>query len=259
VNELAARALRGESLDDVLVVDFHVHYASKWNGMNIVVADNDEMIRMAERVGVDWLVVNGCILPDLGPANDAVAALASRRPDRVIGFASTNPYQHDMVAEVRRCFDELGMRGVKLHVMHDRYTTPRPIASYTEEWDALFAYLSERRAPVLFHGVVTEKMIADWPEVPFVCAHGVGSVETMDRMARYPNFYVDTAWTQNPAWAVTRAVDILGTERVVWGTDAPLVDFSHRLGVVLDTELTESQMRQVLGLNAARLMGLPLD
>ncbi len=57
---------------------------------------------------------------------------------------------------------------------------------------------------------------------------------------------------------MTRAVDILGTERVLWGTDAPLVDFSHRLGVVLDTELSEQQMRQVLGLNAARLMGLPV-
>lgn len=258
MNELAARARRGELLDDVLIIDFHVHYASKWNGMNIVVDDNDEMIRLAELSSVDRLVVNGCLLPDLGPANDRVAALAARRPERVIGFASTNPYQHDMVAEVRRCLEELGMLGVKLHSMHDRYTTPRPIASYTKEWDALFEYLSERRAPVLYHGVVTEKMIADWPQVPFVCAHGLSSVETMDSLARYANFHVDTAWTQNPAWAVTRAVDILGSERVLWGTDAPLVDFSHRLGVVLDADLTETQMRQVLGLNAARLMGLPV-
>ncbi len=162
MNELAARARRGERLDDALIIDFHVHYASKWNGMNIVVDDNDEMIRLAERSSVDRLVVNGCILPDLGPANDAVAALAARRPDRVIGFASTNPYQHDMVAEVRRCLEKLGMLGVKLHAMHDRYTTPRPIASYTKEWDDLSVPVRAARA-VQNHASSREDD-RDWPE-----------------------------------------------------------------------------------------------
>ncbi len=257
MNEIAAMALEGLPLTDVLIVDFHVHLASKWNGMNIIVDDSEEMLRLARLVGVDWLVVNGCILPDLRQANDEVADLIRRHPDQVIGFATTNPYQHDMTAEVRRCLDELGMVGVKLHVMHDRYHSPRPIASYVKEWEALFALLSERRAPVLYHGVVTEEMIRAWPDIPFVCAHGVGSLENMERLAKYPNFHVDTSWTQSPSWAVRAAVDILGADRVLWGTDAPLVDFSQRLGIVLDGGLSEKEIRLVLGLNAARLLRLP--
>lgn len=130
------------------------------------------------------------------------------------------------------------------------------IAADTSEWDRLFALLSERRVPVLFHGIVTEEMIRAWPDVPFVEAHGAGSVARMERLARYANYHVDTAQSQNPAWCVSAAVEILGADRVLWGTDAPAADFAQRLGVVLDSGLSVSEQRQILGLNAARLLRL---
>ena len=256
MNGLAARALRGECLADVLIIDFHVHLGSRWATMNMPVADSEEMLRLARAVGVGKLVVNGCIWPDLRQANDMVAALARRHPGAVVGLATTNPYQHDMVAEARRCLDELGMRGVKLHAMHQTAFAPRPLASYEREWQRLFAFLAERQAPVLYHGIVSEEMIRAWPEVPFVCAHGAGDTAGMEKLAGYPNFHVDTAATQNPAWCVRQAVQILGAGRVLWGTDAPLDDFAQRLGVVLDSGLAEEDMLKVLGRNAARLLRL---
>ena len=256
MNAIAQRALKGEKLTDVLIIDFHVHLASRWTGMHMVVSDPYEMVRRALAVGVSKLVVFGAIQPDMRHTNDMVAELARRYPDHVIGFATVNPYQVDMAEEVRRCFDELGLRGVKLHSLHDSEHSPAPIASYREEWDGLFAFLAQRKAPVLYHGIVSEDMIRSWPQVPFVQAHGVSDVEGMRRLARYPNYHVDTASTQNPAWAVSRAVQILGPERVLWGTDAPLDDFAQRLGVVLDSGLPEPEIRQILGLNAARLLQL---
>jgi len=257
VSLLAKAMLAGKGLPDVLVIDFHVHLASKWNTMNVPVCDSDEMLRLAKGAGVDALVVNGCIWPDLHQANDMVGALLARNRGKVVGLAALNPHQMDMTAEAHRCFDELGMRGVKLHIMHQTYHSPRPFSSYGREWERLFAYLSERRAPVLYHGFVTEEMISAWPDVPFVCAHGVGDVSGMERLARYPNFHVDTAATQNVAGCVDVAVGLLDPERVLWGTDAPLDDFAQRLGVVLDSHLEEPALRQVLGRNAARLLGLP--
>jgi predicted TIM-barrel fold metal-dependent hydrolase len=256
MNTLLAKALWGESLSDVLIIDFHVHIGSRWNSMNVPVSDTGEMLRLARAVGVVRLVVNGCVWPDTRQGNDMVAALAACHGGAIIGFASLNPYQQDMVVEARRCFDELGMRGVKLHSMLQAYHTPRPITCFTREWDALFAFLSRRKAPVLYHGVVSEEMIRAWPDVPFVAAHGISDIASMERLARYPNFHVDTASTQNTAGCVDVAVGILGPERVLWGTDAPFDDFAQRLGVVLDSRLDERAVRQVLGLNAARLLGL---
>lgn len=259
LNPLVAAALRGEPMDNELIIDWHVHLG-RWGTMYLPAMDGekdgDVMVRRAREVGVTKLVVNGTLFIDLREGNDAVAAYAARHPDRVIGLAVTNPYQHDMVAEVRRCLDELGFRGVKLHVFHQQALSPREIASYTQEWDRLFAFLSERRTPVLFHGIVTEAMIRAWPDVPFVEAHGTGQVAHMEHLAKYPNYYVDTAWTQNPAWCITTAVSLLGEDRVIWGTDAPLDDFAQRWGVVLDSGLSIEGMRKILGQNAARLLQL---
>jgi len=254
MNAILEKALRGERLSDVLIIDFHTHLPGKWTGMHVAVQDSDEMIRRARMVGLSGLVMFGGIYPDMIEGNNMVAEVASRYPDYVIGFATVNPYQNDMAAEVRRCFEEFGFRGVKLHVMHEAMQSPFPMVSYEREWEQLFAYLSQEKAPVIYHGVVTEEMIRAWPDVPFIAAHGVGNPENMQRLSKYANFHVETASTQNPAWAVSRAVEIMGADRVLWGTDAPLDDFAQRLGVVLDSGLSERDMRRVLGLNAARLL-----
>ena len=256
MNWMAERALRGESLaPGVLIVDWHVHLG-RWIVMKTPADDGDEMVRLAKAAGVSKLVVNGTIWPDLRASNDMIAGFAARHPDTVVPFAVANPYQNDVAGEIRRCFEELGFRGVKLHAMHELIHSPRGISSYTREWDRLFAYLSEKSAPVLYHGVVTEEMIRDWPGVPFVQAHGIYSVANLERLARYPNFHVDTPSTQNKAWDVRAAVDVIGADRILWGTDAPYDDFAHRLGVVLDSGLAEGDIRKILGLNAARLLGM---
>ncbi len=256
MNRIAAQALRGERLADTFIVDFHVHLAGRWNGMNVPVHDSDEMVRRAEAVGVDRLVVFGSIYPDMAECNNMVAELSRRHSERVVGFATVNPYQNDMAEEARRGFDELGFRGVKVHEVHDNYHSLKPMMMYHQEWEELFSLLVDRKWPVVFHGLITEEMIRQWPEVTFVMAHGIASPTMMERLADCPNLLVDTAATTNPAWAVTRAVELLGPDRVVWGTDAPLDDFAQRLGVVLDSGLSEEDMLKVLGGNATRLLRL---
>ncbi|NPV09202.1 MAG: amidohydrolase family protein [Anaerolineae bacterium] len=255
MSAIMERALRGESLAGLGLIDFHVHLG-KWSGLNILAHHPEEIVRRAMALGLERIVVNGVIHPQLTASNDLVGDLVRRYPGFVIGLAVTNPYQHDMAHEVRRCFDELGMRGVKLHAMHETYQSPQPLLAYREQWERLFAFLSDRGAPVLYHGIVTEDMIRSWPDVPFVMAHGVSSPEQMVRLSRYPNFHVDTASTQNPYFAVTRAVSLLGASRVIWGTDAPWDDFAQRLGVVLDTDLPVPDLLAILGRNAARLLRL---
>ncbi len=255
MNAVLERALHGESLSGLGLIDFHVHLG-RWAGLRIIVHEPDEIVRRAQALGLDGIVTNGVIDPDLTASNNLVGDLVRRYPGYVHGLAVTNPYQHHMADEVRRCFDDLGLRGVKLHSLHESPQSPQPLLAYQGEWEALFRFVSDHRAPVLFHGIVTEEMIRDWPDVPFVMAHGVGSVAQMIRLSRYPNFHVDTASTQNPAFAVTRAAALVGADRVVWGTDAPWDDFAQRLGVVLDTDLPDADVKAILGGNAVRLLHL---
>lgn len=107
---------------------------------------------------------------------------------------------------------------------------------------------------MLFHGVVTHDVIRRYPDIPFVHAHGSAAPDQLASVADCPNLYSDTAATQNPAGAVERLVEMLGVGRVLWGTDAPTVDFSPRLGVVLDSDLPEEHQKSILGENALRVL-----
>lgn len=257
MSELRAQALRGEPFTNTLVIDWHVHQG-KWISQYLPGAD-EALIQRARNMGISKLVVNGTKWPDLRASNTAVAALATRHPDLVIGFAVANPYQRGMAGEVKRCFDELGMQGLKVHNFFETIHSPRGITSYPSAWRNVLAVVAQRRMPLLYHGVVSEAMVRDWPDISFVAAHGVASIPSMERLADCPNFHVDTPASSNLAWCIREAAAILGTDRILWGTDAPLADFAQRLGVVLDSGLPDDDLRKILGLNAARLLRLPIE
>ncbi len=249
-------ALAGEPLDDVLVIDVHVHWG-RWLTMNLPAAE-DGIVRKMRRAGVSKACVNGILNPDVAEGNDQVASAAKRYPDEIIGFAALNPYQpRPMIDELRRCVEELGMRGLKVHQMVSAPAySPFPIDPLDAAWTQVWEYLDARNMPVLWHGVVEEAVIARFSGIPFVMAHGLSSPATFRALARYPNFHIETASTQNTRWYMAEAVDVLGVDRVLWGTDAPLDDFAHRWGVILDSDLSEDEQRMALGGNAARLLAL---
>jgi len=64
-----------------------------------------------------------------------------------------------------------------------------------------------------------------------------------------------TSAVMEPHW-IRQAVRELGAERVVYGSNAPMVWPSTQLIVVRQAELTEPEERKVLGENAARLYRL---
>jgi len=248
------KALRGEPLTGFPIVDIHVH-ADRWLAQHMPCLD-DDMIAKMDRVGVDLICANPILYPDVCRGNDRLAAFASRHPDRVVPFAGLSPYaRRPMADELRRCFDELGFVGIKVHAMvADRPFTPFPLLSKEAGWDAVWALASERKTIVLFHGVVTPDVIRRYPDITLVHAHCTGNPRGAAALADCPNFYGDTAWTQNPATAIDDLVAAIGVDRVLWGTDAPTVDFSHRLGVVLDSSLSDEDIRKVLGGNAMRVL-----
>ena len=248
------RALRGETLNNFPIVDVHVH-ADLWLVQHWPCPD-DAMIAKMDRVGVDLICANGVIMPDVCEGNDRVAALAARHPGRVVPFAGLSPYSpRPMADELRRCFDELGFVGIKVHSMVAAHPyTPFSLMSDEAGWEAVWELASERKSVVLFHGVVTGDVIRRYPDIAFVQAHGSSAVESAAQFADCANYYCDTAATQNRASAIDDLAEAIGADHVLWGTDAPTVDFSQRLGVVLDSSLSDEDKKRILGGNALLLL-----
>ena len=77
----------------------------------------------------------------------------------------------------------------------------------------------------------------------------------------FPEDPVDTfrrhVWI-NPFWEddVHEVVDLMGADRVLFGSDLPFIDCRPMLGYIGFSRVSDESKRRILGLNAARLFGL---
>ena len=95
------------------------------------------------------------------------------------------------------------------------------------------------------------------PNVNIIMAHlaGVRWRGILD-VEDCPNVYVDTSGGQPEGGLVEFAVQRLGAERVVFGSDWPLRDFAVQKARVTGARISEAEKELILGRNVQRLLGL---
>lgn len=253
-NSFVAQIIAGRKLDDVQIVDSHVH-SSPWGMMHMCSSSCQDMLKAMDKVGIDVAIINGILNPDYKEEHNVIAERIKRYPDRFVGIAGVNPfYQDDITDELKRCFDDFGFKGIKIHEL----VTQQPFTFGYEPamLEPILDFAQIRRCPILFHGLITESTIKAYPEVSFICAHGPANLEFSRKMAIYDNYYVDTAYTTILPGAVEILIKILGPTRILFGSDMPTASPYIRLAQILSADINDSQAENILGRNAARLYGL---
>lgn len=100
---------------------------------------------------------------------------------------------------------------------------------YSQELvDTVFSYSEIRDLPILLHtggfpeceAKVFQKMIENHPERKFILAHGRPITDTKLLLQKYQNVWVDTAFM--PMSDITMLVNAGYTDRILWGSDAPI-------------------------------------
>lgn len=208
--------------------------------------------------------------------NDYLAEASHSSGGRLAWLAIVNPVAPGAAAEVERCLG-LGASGIgELNADAQGFSLQdsRALTDVT-------AVLRERGRPVMLHaseplghrypgkGTATPdrllEFVAAYPDLQIVLAHWGGGLpfyELMPEVASLTgNVHYDTAastYLYRPA--VFRAVlDIVGPDRVLWGSDHPVLGMSRFLRRTLrDAHLTEREERWVLAENAARIYHLPV-
>jgi uncharacterized protein len=244
-----------------VIVDFHTHVdeaeAFGW------IDPPEKLIPLLDRAGIDKAACMTYVdLPGSNPdALDYLADAVSRFPDRLIAVARLNPsYRRGAAEALRRAVSELGFRGVKLH---PTTTLAHPADEPTV---ALLQQAAELGVPVLFHcgddPYTTPQAIAagarQAADTAVVLGHMGGYFHVDDAIAmaeRHRNLYLETSAMPYPS-KIAEAVDRVGAERVVFGSDGPgcnprlEVEKVRMLGLGSDAE------GLVLGGNAVRLLRL---
>lgn len=107
----------------------------------------------------------------------------------------------------------------------------------------------------------TDELVKRHPDAKIIAAHP-GELNKflrhVDRAKLSDNYYLDLSGTGIFRYGLLRhAIDAMGLERIIYGSDYPTCNPSVFLGGVKDDELlTEKEKQAVLAGNAARLLGI---
>lgn len=237
------------------IIDVHCH-AGKGETMTAPwtsYADPQVTLRRAEEAGIGKTVIFPISNPTYEKANREIADLVARYPDRFIGFAKHDPETeagsiHRLLThEVR----EMGLKGLKLHKLPTR-----------EVLDTV----AELKIPILFHPPKVSdfhQIAALYPEVPFIMAH-LGSfasanyaehLAAIDVARRYPNVYLETSSVVFFEFLELAARE-LPPEKILFGSDGPLVDSRVELFKIRLLKLPRDHEAKILSGNARRLLNL---
>ena len=243
-----------------MIIDSHVHIGS--SQYLHVSADGDFLVRLADELGFDRIFCTDltALFYDHAEGNRVLAREMKRHPDRIIGYVTltSHRYGREAVNEVRRGYEVHGMRGLK--------TYSYPEAPVTEQdMIPILEITAELRMPVLCHATPDEcqAMARRVPESTILMAHMGGHPwakgnwhRAIEAAETCPNLHLDTATSQIDAGMIEAAVARVGVERVIFGTDMPLLDPWTQLGKIRHAEISKEAKSLILGGNMARLLGL---
>jgi predicted TIM-barrel fold metal-dependent hydrolase len=197
--------------------------------------------------------------------NNDTAWLMRRYPGFVTGFCHLNPTLGGPAVrrEIGRCV-ALGFRGLKLEIANNaRDACMRPLMEEAEArglvvlqhaWS--MTKIHQRRFHTDPEDVAT--LAHRFPRVKIIMAHLTGDgVRGVLAVEDCPNVYVDTSGAAPEAGIVEYAVERLGADRILYGSDVPVRDFGVAIARITGSRLDRRSQRKILHDNTRELLQLP--
>ena len=218
--------------------------------------------------------------------NEKFAKLAQKYPDRLCAFAGIDPRRKGALDLWKRCVEEWGMKGLKLHPSAGFYPNQQEVYPLLEKASAW-------KVPVLIHSgsmmvplrskysqpIHFDDLGADFPDLAIIAAHAGGNfsyTQMISIMSVKLNIWADiSAWQvlavkSYPAFcrSLRDLLDFVEPDRILFGSDSPSFRsiMSNRDWVQLIKDLprkapqgipfSDDEIAAVLGGNARKLLGL---
>jgi predicted TIM-barrel fold metal-dependent hydrolase len=279
-----------------MIIDFHTHifppeikkkrsryidsdacFAILYSEKDARLATADELIADMDKNEIDVSVVTniGWTTHELCvETNDYILESIARYPHRLVGFCTVQPNSYNAaIEEIERCVRG-GIRGVgelrpdtQLFDLQDEEVIQPFSDAVSKHGLILLTHASE---PVGHQypgkGAVTPDIlypfIAKFPDLTIVCAHWGGGLPFYALMPEVKqalrNVYFDTAaspFLYSPQ-VYHQAIQLVGADRILFGSDYPLLTQNRLLDEVRSLDLPEETTNSILSGNARRLLGI---
>ena len=279
-----------------MIIDFHAHllppsfqqnrdeylrrdatFCSLFANQKSKLATAEELLQAMDKAQIDIAVVMGYGWANsevASEANDYLLESAASYPGRFVPFCSVSPvWGSQAVYELERCA-RAGAKGIgELHpdtqgfdITNRDAMTPMMEAAK----DLGLVVLTHCSEPVGHDypgkGHTTPELLyafcSNFRMNTIVCAHWGGGLPFYSLMPEVDealaSVYFDSAATPflYRSEVYSSAVGSAGCERVLFGSDYPLLSYDRALGQMPESGLSPQALEQVLGGNAAQLLGL---
>ena len=277
-----------------VIIDFHTHvfpawlrerrdeymksdpcFGSLYSEPKAKMATADEMVASMDEAGIDMSVVLniGWVSHEICvKTNDYILESVSRYPTRLVGFCAVQPKVGDAaIVEMERCA-AAGARGIGelrsdlqgFDLADD--STMKPLVDALMKHNLIL--LTHASEPVGHEypgkGSITPDILYSFttafPDLRLVCAHWGGGLPFYGLMPEVKkalaNVFFDTAATPflYHHSVFSHVTGIIGSERIVLGTDYPLMHQKRVIDQVRSSGLSEEDQAGILGGNAERML-----
>lgn len=219
--------------------------------------DPGPMLRRMDRFGITHSIVSSyeSMRYDVASGNRRIGDAIAGHPE-LYGYVELNPYDIAQACrEMDRYYATGKFIGAEVELTHI------PCSTGSERVRALFAEIARRGRPVLFmpasaNDAQAERDLArQHPNLTIIHAHGF-TPDWARVVADTPNICVEFCLSCPSHHDLRECIDILGPERVLFGTDQTLLSVGAAVGLYLDACMTPREQELVLHANAKRIFRL---
>lgn len=246
-----------------MIIDSHVHL--RHGNAERTEYTARQIVESMDGAGVDKSVVFAICTT----AFDAISRARTAHemyPERLIPYAYALPnVERSIIGCIEEAVTVLGFKGIKIHAGECT------LAEYVT--DPILKLAGDHGVPCLIDFIGRhadlERMARAFPDTPIIVAH-MGRYLCTDRglidrfigiAEAYGNVYMDISGVV-VIWKIREAVERLGPERIIWGTDGPYP--TPDLATYIRTDLAKVRasgvsgpgLASILGGNIARLLAL---
>lgn len=230
----------------------HVGYFGGWCDVKIT---PEELVAQMDEYNIKKTIVSTF------PIRESILA-ADRYPERLIGAAWVNPSEDNAVSQIRDAVENHGFKAIKLHPLSQAYLPNDaivfPIAELAGELD-IPLMIHTGHPPFSLPWSVAQ-LAELYPEVKMVMIHmghgnGMFVQSAIDMAKKYPNLYLETSGMPMHT-KIKEAYEKVGSDRIMWGLDAPFHHPTVEIQRTLVSGLTDKQLTDVFYNNAQKLLKL---
>jgi len=242
------------------VIDSHAHYG-EWF-FPIAMSKEEHINRLMDRYGMERAVFSSslAIVYNMAEGNAELNELVSRSK-RFYGYVVLNPNYPELSAQqIERYLGSPKFLGVKVHPDYSRR------AVSCRENIELLELARKLKNVALLHTWGDEQVratstVADtFPDLTVVMAHmggdgreGAGWKAGIEAATKRPNVYLEVCGSTLHRDRIREAVEKVGSERILYGSDMTLINPSITIGMVEEAAVSQSDRENILYNNARKV------